>query len=278
MIKTTIRFLNSKKYSNTRRIHIKHKKTARQQLLFFLGAILVFFVALSQVNIDFSYLQKGVGKINMLLLELSSPNLSALPAFLFGLMETLSIAFVGLAVSATIALPLVFLSASNTSPNKTLAKGIRLIMVIVRAVPITIWGLIAAASVGFGSLAGILGLFFPITAYLVRTLTNRVEENSNEVIEALQSTGATWLQVMLKGVFIQIYPQFLASITLRYEMNVAEVVSLGMVGIAGIGYRLNMSISMYDFNTASTGIIIVYCTMLLLEIISKRIVIKIKGV
>ncbi len=149
-------------------------------------------------------------------------------------------------------------------------------MLLVRAVPMSIWVLIAAASVGFGSLAGILGMFIPTTSFLVRTLSDRVEEDSDGVIEALESVGASWLVIMMRGVTVHLYPDFVSAIAMRFEMNVSEAIVLGVVGVAGIGYRLNMAIGTYNFSTAATGIYVTFICMFILEVASNFVVRKIR--
>lgn len=257
--------------------NIGHRKTQRQGRIFFGSTVLLFFFSLTQTDFDFSYAIKGMDKTRKIIGELFQPDMAAVIPYLEGLWQTLAIAMLGLGFSVILAVGLVFFTASNTTPNPLVSKVIKVIMVFIRAIPITIWALIAAASVGFGSLAGLLGLLFPTTSYLVRILSERVEESGGGTIEAMNACGATWLEMCFKGILVELFPQFLATIALRYELSVSESVVLGMVGVAGIGYRLNMSIGTYNFRVASTGIIIVYVTMLCLEIISKKIVTVIKG-
>ncbi len=257
-------------------IRIGHKKTKQQSQIFLVVTIALFFLALTRIQLDFSYVQSGAGKTMGLLSQLLQPDFSVLGSYLVGLAQTLAIAFLGLGFSVILSFFLVFLVAENTAINKVLANVIKAIMTFIRAIPITIWVLIAAASVGFGSLAGVLGLLFPTTAYLVRILSGRVEESGADTIEALRACGATWLQIVFKGVFVELFPQFLTTIAMRYELSVSEAVVLGMVGVAGIGYRLNMSIGTYQFQVAATGILVVYIAMLTLELVSKKVVTIIK--
>lgn len=251
------------------RIRVKHQKTLRQTVLIFTLMIILFCVSYYATPLNLSYLSKGITKIGGIMNQFFHPDFTVLSSFLSGLWDTLAIAFVGLVTALLFSCPLSFLVARNTAPSKHIAQIIRVLFSFIRAVPITIWGLIGAASIGFGSQAGVLGLFLPTMSYLVRVLSERIEEGGNEIYEALSAVGAPWIVIMFKGLFVQLLPQFLSVIMLRFELTATETISLGMVGIAGIGYALNMSIGMYKFSVAIVGIILIYITMLLIETLSR---------
>lgn len=256
---------------NEQKIRVKHKQTLHQTILFAVCMSVLFLIACIATPLDFSYVSEGYKKIGGIVDQFVHPNLDSIPNYVSALVDTLSIALVGLLTALLFSLPLSFVVANNTTPSTLLSKILRVILSFIRSVPITIWGLIGAASIGFGSQAGVLGLFLPTMSYLIRVLSQRIEEGGNDVIEALHACGAPWIVVMYKGVCTQLLPQIITTITMRFELTVSETIALGMVGIAGIGYTLNMAIGTYQFSLAIVGILIIYITMVIIEFVTQYI-------
>src|SRR5690606_9259648 len=115
------------------------------------------------------------------------------------------------------------------------------------------------------SMAGILGLILPTSAYLIRTFAAQIEEVGDETIEALRAVGASWLQVVVKGLLPKLKTIFLSTIAFKFEMNVADSVVLGMVGAGGVGMLIQDSITFYHFDDMTLGILIVFVTMFVIE-------------
>jgi phosphonate transport system permease protein len=120
-------------------------------------------------------------------------------------------------------------------------------------------------------MAGVLGLIFPTSSYLIKSFSAQIEEVGKETIEAMQSVGATWWHMVFRGLIPTLLTNFLAITAFRFEMNVAESVILGMVGAGGIGLLIQGYISFYDFSNLSLGILMVFTTMFTMEFITTQI-------
>ncbi|MFD1954200.1 PhnE/PtxC family ABC transporter permease, partial [Paenibacillus thailandensis] len=181
------------------------------------------------------------------------------------------IAFLAVVLSVVLAVLLAFLIAENITPVKWAGRILRYVLLIIRTVPTTIWVLLAVASMGFGNMAGVLGLLFPTTSYLIKAFAAQIEETGDDTIEAMRAVGASWLQIVFKGLLPGLALPFLATISFRFEMEVAETVMLGMVGAGGIGVLLQDYISYYEFADLAMGVIIVFITIFSVELISSRV-------
>ena len=93
-----------------------------------------------------------------------------------------------------------------------------------------------------------------------------IEEVPEEMIETMRATGASWLQLVFEGVLPNVSQAFTTWIAIRLEANVAESISLGMVGAGGIGTVLSRAISSYNYGKISMCIICIFMTMLLFEL------------
>ncbi|MFS0644106.1 PhnE/PtxC family ABC transporter permease [Siminovitchia sp. 179-K 8D1 HS] len=258
-----------------KKISIAHKQTQRQQRIFFISILILFVISLSFIKVDFQAVSKGMERIPAILSEMTQLSLSNLSDLMAAMLTTIVIAFLAVLFSLVVSFFLSFLAANNTTPNKALGMFIRYFVMIIRSIPTPIWVLIAVASIGFGPMAGIIGLLFPTTSFLVKAFTAQIEEEGEDVIEAIQSVGGTWWHVIFKGLVPTLFTGLIATLGVRFELDVHESVILGMVGAGGIGYLLQSYIQYYHFANLTLGILLVFITMFLLELFINQIRIRI---
>ncbi|MCC3374294.1 ABC transporter permease [Cohnella sp. REN36] len=253
------------------KIPISHKATRRNQRWFFAIMIVLFIPCAFYLKLSYSQFMDGVGRVPDIVKQFLHISLEDLPTLLTELLTSLIIAFLSVIISVFLSLLLSFLIADSTAPNRLIAKGLRLIVVIVRTIPTTIWVLLAVASMGFGSMAGVLGLLFPTTSFLIKSFTAQIDETGKDSVEAIRALGGTWWHVVFNGAIPTLYTTFLALIAFNFEITVAETVILGMVGAGGIGVLLQEYISYYEFAPLLMGILVVFITLFILELVTNRI-------
>jgi phosphonate transport system permease protein len=254
-----------------KRIPVAHRQTQRQQRIFFSSVAVLFLLCLTQLDLSISQFQDGIARIPDVASQMFQISFANFGELVREMIVSLIVAFLSLVFGVVISVILAFIAARNMTPNRYLGMALRFIFMIIRAIPSTVWVLIAVASIGFGSMAGVLGLIFPTTSFLVKSFSAQIEEVGEETIEAMQAVGATWWHIVFKGLVPTLFTNFLAITAFRFEMNVAESVILGMVGAGGIGLLIQGYISFYDFNHLSLGILIVFATMILMEFTSNQI-------
>lgn len=193
-------------------------------------------------------------------------NWSVLPRVLEGMSISIAIAFVAVILSVTISLPVSFLAAANLATNGYLATFLKAFVAVLRSVPTLVWGLMVIASMGFGNVGGVLTLMFELSCFLIRSFTTSIEELGNDIIEALKSSGAPWILVAMKGALPMAFPSMLAWIAISFEMAVAASISLGMIGVNGVGKVLTASLAQYKYGEVTVGILVIFVTMYIFEI------------
>ncbi len=172
-------------------------------------------------------------------------------------LESISVAVLATILSACIALPVSFFAAVNIS-NRYVAVTLKAVVAVVRAIPTVIWTLIFVAYLGFGPFPGVLGLFFHSFAYLVKAFSESIEEVKSGAVEAMRATGASWIQIMGRGVFPSVQTALISWTALRFEINIGQSAILGLVGAGGIGAELAKNIRIYDFNRAGLVILVIF--------------------
>lgn len=248
-----------------KKIPIAHAKTKQQQQIFFGMSAFLFAISLFIVEIDWRQFVVGIEKLPATLRNMMQISTAMLPEYLSEMLASLIVAFLALLFGIVASIMTSFLVARNIAPSLFLSKVIRVSVMVIRAVPTTVWVLIAVASIGFGYTAGVLGLILPTAAYLIRTFAAQIEEVGDDTIEALRSVGASWLLIVFKGLIPKVKTIFTATVAFKFEMNVAESVVLGMVGAGGVGMLIQDSISYYNFGDMTLGIFIVFGTMFTIE-------------
>lgn len=238
-------------------------------LVIVLGAI--FLTAVGMINLNFETFFERVKNAPDVLKNMMAIELAIIPTALLEIITSLSLAFLALIVGVVLSLFLSFLAASNIAPNLILANFIKGFFAIIRSIPSLVWGLMVIASLGFGNTSGFIAMLFPAVGYLVKMFTGSIEDVGGDVIEAMRATGASWFNIIYHGLLPLCITSFVAWITVRFEGNISESISLGIIGVGGIGLLLNQAISTYNYAQTTTIVIMICSLMLVIEFLMTRI-------
>jgi phosphonate transport system permease protein len=202
------------------------------------------------------------------------PDLSAgfLRTVLLAVAQTLATAVAGTLLSITFAVPLGILATTTLWRRGVLAAGegdrfvfrvgaagsrlARALLGFLRAVPDLVWALLFVAAIGLGPLAGTLALTVAYSGVLGRVYADVFEHVNPQPLEALQSTGATRMQIFLRGVWPQALPHLLAYTLYSFECCVRAAAVLGFVGAGGIGYEISVSMRMFEYGQVLTLLLV----------------------
>jgi phosphonate transport system permease protein len=185
--------------------------------------------------------------------------------------QTMGTAVVGTLLSLTVALPLGVLATGTlwnrgvlVAADDRFAYGVgwiasrlaRTLLGFLRAVPDLVWALLFVAAVGLGSLAGTLALAVAYSGVLGRVYADVFEHVAPQPLEALQSTGATRMQIFMRGMWPQALPHLTAYTLYSFECCVRAAAVLGFVGAGGIGYEINISMRLFEYGQVLTLLIV----------------------
>jgi phosphonate transport system permease protein len=241
---------------------------ARRQKAALQGAVVLVAV------IGFSYhtglfdptrLLDGVPSILSLMAEGLPPDFSAGRTWLRPLFDTLAMSVAGTALALGLALPLGFLAARNTAPNKTTYRVARTTLNVLRSIPELIMGIIFVAAVGFGALPGVLALGLHSVGMVGKFISESIEHVANEPIEAVRAVGATPLQVIVHGVCPQVMAQIADIAIYRWEYNFRASTVMGMVGAGGIGFELMGSLRLMRYSEVSALLLVILATVTVVD-------------
>ena len=236
--------------------------------------ILVFVV--NDLEIDFIKLATDSSKyFGDILLRMLPPDFSNLNVLVYAIFETIEIAFLGTFIAIVLSIPLGLFSARNLAPNYFVYLICKTIVIFFRAIPEFIIAMILVIAIGFGAMPGVLALGLHTMGFLAKFYAEDMEHIDKGPIDALKSSGATKSQIISFGVIPQILPSFVGN-NLYIDRNVRMATMLGIVGAGGVGYELQSSFRMFEYEKVSAIIILIFLTIFIIDYLSSYIRSKIK--
>ena len=191
------------------------------------------------------------------------------------MVETIFMGMMATIFGIVLAIPVSFLAARNIMSASKITIAFyyltRGILNIIRSIEPLIWALIAVVWVGLGPFAGIVALTLHSIAALGKLYSEAIESIDPGPIEAIESTGATRLQVILFGVIPQMISPFISFSIYRWDINVRMSTVIGLVGGGGIGFLLVQYIRLLDYRSAGIAVWFIAITVAILDYVSAEI-------
>ena len=204
------------------------------------------------------------------------PDFSNLNQLIYAMFETIEIAFLGTFIAIVLSIPFGLFSARNLAPNYFVYIVCKTVVIFFRAIPEFIIAMILVIAIGFGAMPGVLALGLHTMGFLAKFYAEDIEHINKGPIDALKSSGATKSQIISFGIIPQILPAFVANNLYILDRNVRMATMLGIVGAGGIGYELQSSFRMFEYERVSAIIILIFFTIFLIDNFSSYIRSKIK--
>jgi phosphonate transport system permease protein len=235
-----------------------------KKLVFVVVAAGLFLWAAYETEFSLSALLAGASNMADFLWRMFPPNTDAVGPAWKSLVETIQIALVGSVIGILLAMIPSFLAAKNVSPT-WLNVGFRLLLTLIRTIPIIVWALLFVAAVGLGPFPGILATAMYTVGFVGKLFYEAIEAVDKTQLEAVRSTGASRLSMWRYGVLPQVAPHFVGYALYIFEYNVRAATVLGIVGAGGIGFYLLHYMRSFQYDMAATVILITLPTVLLID-------------
>jgi phosphonate transport system permease protein len=248
---------------------VSNKYSSIVKVFIFLAVIGVYSWAWNGLQIDLKSLKDSGSYIADFISRLFPPDLSILDVAWARLLETIQMSLWGTTIGAIISLPIAILSASNLAPW-WVRWGANFIQNTVRSIPSIILGLIFVAATGLGAPAGTLALGIYTVGYLGKFYQTAIEAVDRYSLEALQLSGASWLQIAQYGVMPQVLPLLWGYTLYMFEYNIRAASVLGVVGAGGIGFELVNYIRGFEYNKATTMMLVLLIVVTFIDTISSQ--------
>lgn len=230
-------------------------------------------IAWSWFNTGFSIraMINGVPNIySFIVHDLMPPDFSAYARFIKPTFETLFMAYAGGITAIFISLFLGVMGAKNLFENHLICYLSRAFTTLIRAIPAVVWAVIMVAAVGIGPFAGTISLSLGGAGMLGKTFADAIEDIDMGQVDALRAVGASWWQVLTQAVWPQFLPAFLSWSFYRFDLNIRSAAIVGLVGGGGLGFLLNTTIKLFQFQQSVLGIIWIFGLIIIIEYITAK--------
>lgn len=233
-----------------------------------IGSVVYLFAAIMTIEVDWGRVYIGLDRGWQFILSFTRPDfVSRWSDIWSGLLESIVMTVAASAVGILISIPIGLGAARNIAPLPIymICRGI---VAISRALQEIIVAILLVAIFGFGPLAGFLTLSFATIGFLSKLLAEDIEAMDRSQAEAINASGAKWLQWINYGVQPQVMPRLVGLSIYRIDINFRESAILGLVGAGGIGATLNTAFDRYEYDTAAAILILIIGIVMALEYVS----------
>lgn len=153
------------------------------------------------------------------------------------LLQTMAIAVLGTLFGAILAIPFAFLASTNILP-KPLAYLFRVVILLIRTIPSLVWALMWIRVTGPGAACGVITQSVCSIGMISKMYITAIEDLDTRILESLDAMGCTPFQKIRYGVIPQLTASFISTTIYRFDINLKDATTLGIVGAGGIGASL----------------------------------------
>ncbi len=220
----------------------------------------------SVVGAEFSpvELAKGLPKVWETLVLMFPPSIEGYKSLWVPFWETLYIGVLATFFGSIISIPVGFAASTNMVPWY-IYHPVRMVLNIFRGVSEIIWALFFVVAVGLGPMPGVIALTIFSVGMLSKLLSEAVEASDIGMLEAMTATGASRWKVFFYGALPEVFPLYISYTLYYWDHNTRQATVLGFVGAGGLGVTLLWNMSMYEFEQATTVVIIIVCMITVID-------------
>ena len=251
-------------------------KQRRRRFLGLFAALMVFVLAWNQLDVAWVYVWDAHVQAADIFGRMFPPDVAATPELVDPLLESVQIAVLGTVFSVLMSVPVAYLAAENTAPNRPLNVVGKLIVTLARSVDVIIWVLVLVILFGPGAVVSIIAISFRSVGFIGKLLAEAIEELDRTQVEAVAGTGAGRIETVVYGVIPQITPAAISIITFRWDSNVRTSTIVGLVGGGGIGASLSSALTLYQWDLILMILVIVLGVVVFSEWLSATLREKIR--
>ena len=188
----------------------------------------------------------------------------------YQLFQTVAIAVLGTLIGGLLAVPFSFLASDKIVP-KWVAFIANAIILVIRTIPSLVWALVWIRVTGPNAFCGVVTQSVCSIGMISKMYITAIEDIDVRILESLDASGCTTFQKIRYGILPQIIPNFISTVIYRFDINVKDATTLGIVGAGGIGAALIQCINSSRWSMVGAYLCGMVVLMLFIELFSTRI-------
>ena len=186
------------------------------------------------------------------------------------LLQTIAIAVLGTIFGAILAIPFAFLASENIMP-KPVAYVFRVLILLIRTIPSLVWALMWIRVTGPGPQCGVITQAVCSIGMISKMYITAIEDLDTRILESLDAMGCTPFQKIRYGVIPQLTASFISTAIYRFDINLKDATTLGIVGAGGIGASLVQCLNSRRWAMVGSFVWGLMILVMIIEFVSTRI-------
>ena len=186
------------------------------------------------------------------------------------LLQTIAIAVLGTLIGAVLAIPFAFLASFHIMP-KPVAYAVRVLILMIRTIPSIVWALMWIRVTGPGAACGVITQSICSIGMISKMYITAIEDLDTHILESLDAMGCTPFQKIRYGVIPQLTASFISTTIYRFDINLKDATTLGIVGAGGIGASLVQCLNSRRWAMVGAFVWGLMVLVLIIELVSTRI-------
>ena len=188
----------------------------------------------------------------------------------YQLFQTVAIAVLGTLIGGILAVPFSFLASEKIVP-KWVAFIANAVILLIRTIPSLVWALVWIRVTGPNAFCGVVTQSVCSIGMISKMYITAIEDIDVRILESLDASGCTTFQKIRYGILPQIIPNFISTVIYRFDINVKDATTLGIVGAGGIGAALIQCINSSRWSMVGAYLCGMVILMLFIELFSTKI-------
>ncbi|MBR1408703.1 MAG: ABC transporter permease [Clostridia bacterium] len=188
----------------------------------------------------------------------------------YQLLQTMAIAVLGTLIGGLLAVPFSFLACDKIVP-KPIAFVFSIFILLIRTIPSLVWALVWIRVTGPNAFCGVVTQSICSIGMICKMYITAIEDIDTRILESLDASGCTGFQKVRYGILPQIIPNFISTIIYRFDINMKDATTLGIVGAGGIGAALIQCITSSRWSMVGSYLFGMVLLMIVVELFSTQI-------
>ena len=200
----------------------------------------------------------------------------------YQLFQTVAIAVLGTLIGGVLAVPFAFLASDKILPKYFFRIGkvnirnplpflMSAVILMIRTIPSLVWALMWIRVTGPNAFCGVVTQAVCSIGMITKMYLTAIEDIDTKILESLDASGCTTFQKIRYGILPQIIPNFISTVIYRFDINVKDATTLGIVGAGGIGAALIQCINSSRWSMVGAYLCGMVILMLFIELFSTKI-------
>ena len=238
----------------------------------FSGTIVFLAYAMAYLKIDLARILGLFGRVGSLIADrYYPPEVSYVLQgdYLSSVLETLQMAYLGGLFGILVAIPLAWFASYNMTLGRwTFYPLSRLTIMSCRSVHEMIWTILFVTILGFGVLSGVMALTMFCIGFAGKLFAEEIEAVDMGPVDALRSTGANELQVMVYAVWPQVKVAFTGIAIYTWDVAFRAATVVGFFGGGGMGWYLKRSVQQIESHRVAAILLSIIVLVVIAEFLS----------